>query len=389
MTNVTSRFDFDNNVTATTIDNATVSLTRHVSPTNPVTVRTTIICILTVFNLCGNGFTLITIKLTPRLWTKTNFILASMMVADIITGIFTFWYIPVLLYLYVFNNPCHYNVVTTIITWLYKVCGYVSVYHLILVSVERYIAIVYPLHYESKFTDRTMKRAICAVWVLSLPFSITWSLWLINDDLSQCNLISPKFLVIDIVVTYIPVCITMFICYGKIFAIAWRQRRQIDPVNAGDLVPGTSGTISQTASSKVESTDDPKQNPLATIGPPVSQNTETTTDQEQQQRQKIKSRRREFKAVYLTATIVGTFVILWFPNALGRILAAIDYDPVVVNYLYLAGGAIGMSNFAFSWAIYAAVSKSYRRAYRQMLIRIGCCCNKNITQQSACDSVIV
>jgi len=30
----------------------------------------------------------------------------------------------------------------------------------------------------------------------------------------------------------------------------------------------------------------------------------------EQQRQKIKSRRREFKAVYLTAAILGAFVIL-------------------------------------------------------------------------------
>ena len=104
-----------------------------------------------------------------------------------------------------------------------------------------------------------------------------------------------------------------------------------------------------------------------------------SADLAQQQRQQIKSRRREFKAVYLTAAIVGAFVILWFPNLLGRILASVGFNLVVVNYLYLVGGAIGSFNFAFSWAIYAAASKSYRRAYRQMLTRIGCCCCKNAT----------
>jgi len=77
----------------------------------------------------------------------------------------------------------------------------------------------------------------------------------------------------------------------------------------------------------------------------------------------------ELKAVYLTAAIVGTFVVLWFPYMLGRILASAGCSPVVVNFLAVAGGAVGTANWAFSWAIYAAVSNSYRRAYRQMLIR--------------------
>ena len=96
----------------------------------------------------------------------------------------------------------------------------------------------------------------------------------------------------------------------------------------------------------------------------------------------MKSRRREFRAVYLTAAIVGVFVILWFPYILGRVLASAGYNPIIVSYIYLATGTIGSANFAFSWVIYAAVSKSYRRAYRQVMIRIGCCCCKNITLQN-------
>ena len=52
-------------------------------------------------------------------------------------------------------------------------------------------------------------------------------------------------------------------------------------------------------------------------------------------------------AVYFTAAIVGTFVVLYFQYTLGCILASTDYNPVVVNYLQLAGGAIGSVNFSF------------------------------------------
>ena len=92
---------------------------------------------------------------------------------------------------------------------------------------------------------------------------------------------------------------------------------------------------------------------------------------------KIKSRRGEFKAVYLTAAIVGTFVVLRFPYVVGRVMESADgYSPVLVGYFTVVGSTF---NFALTWLIYAAVSKSYRRAYRQMLIRIGCCCCKNVT----------
>ena len=97
---------------------------------------------------------------------------------------------------------------------------------------------------------------------------------------------------------------------------------------------------------------------------------------QEQRRQKVKSRRREFKAVYLTAAIVGTFVVLRFPYMLGRVLASAGHNSAVVSYMALVGGAF---NFSVTWAIYAAVSRSYRRAYRQMMIRIGCCCFKNVT----------
>ena len=133
---------------------------------------------------------LITIRLTPRLWTKTNLILASMLVSEIMMGVFMFWYAPLQLVDVISNDSCHYKVVTTVIsTKLMMLGGYVSTYHMILISVERYIAIVYPLHYESKFTDRTLKCAISAAWVAGITVPMAWLLWLIDADLNRLSLI--------------------------------------------------------------------------------------------------------------------------------------------------------------------------------------------------------
>jgi len=378
-------------INTTTTETSTGSLTGHVSAAHPIIVRVIILGVLAVFNVGGNGFTLITIRLTPRLWTKTNFILASMLVADVITGIFMFWYTPFLLVVYVFNNPCSYNVHITITLSLLKFPGYVSIYHLILISIERYIAIVYPLKYETKFTDRTLKWSIAAAWVTGILLAISWSLWLINADLRKCELIPGAYYLTDVVLCYLPVSISMLVVYGKILVIWWDQRKRIEPINVS-LAPvgGTSGqasTVSILSATHSNSTQDANgHKPLAgTDGQPsepaVPNVSDAAADVAEQQRQQVKSRRREFKAVYLTSAIVGAFVVLWFPNVLGRFMAVAGYNPVVVSYVFLAAGALGAANFTFSWVIYAAVSKSYRRAYRQVLARIGCCGCENINPQ--------
>ena len=72
---------------------------------------------------------------------------------------------------------------------------FVSAYHLIIISVERYVAIVYPLHYETKFTDRRMKVAIAGAWAAGITVGMTFALWLINADNRRCVLIPTIFLI--------------------------------------------------------------------------------------------------------------------------------------------------------------------------------------------------
>ena len=365
------------------------SPTRPASAANAMIGRVTVLLFLNVFNICGNSFTLITIRMTPRLWTKTNYILASMLVSNVMLAVLVIWYTFFILVVYVFSNPCHNNVLITALTPLMKINAHVSIFHLILISVERYIAIVYPLHYETKFTNRTLKWTISVAWVAGILIGMTYPFWLVNADLRICTLIPVHYQLVEVFVFYMPVCSVMFICYGKILVIWWHQRRRVGPTNPS---PGsslqtttfTSGQMTQRTSKALSSDNTTDQKNTSLTEPAMTSYAASAADE----RQKRKSRLREFKAVYLTAAIVGTFVVTWIPHILGRIMASAGVNPVIVNYIGLVGGAVGSSNFAFSWAIYAAVSKSYRRAYRQTLISIGCCCCKNITLQAADHSLI-
>ena len=346
---------------------------------------------LAVFSLCGNGFTLITIRMTPRLWTNTNFILASMLVSHFLTGVSMLWYNSYILSLNVFNDPCRSDMVSTGLTLLIKVTSYVGALHIILISVDRYVAIVHPLRYQTTFTDHTLKCAIPAVWITGTFMGTTFALWLINADPSKCAVIPVQYHLLDVLV-YILDCTSLFICYGRILAISWRHRRRIGPqpanfnsaqgpsMQSATVATGKQNNKATTSEITVDSNNMSLTDTGASSAPAVTSGAASASELTQkQQRQKIKSRRREYKAVYLTSAIVGTFVILGFPYMCGRVLDSIGYNAAVTGYIKQVGGAMTMFNFASTWAIYAAVSKSYRRAYRQMLIRIGCCCCKNVT----------
>ena len=374
----------------TTADGSARNLVGFMRPSAvPLIATLAVLFSLTLFNLVGNSFTLITIRMTPRLWTKTNIILASHLVSHFLTGIVLICVNCYLLHIILFDNPCRWNVVTTIVTVPLSMTAKTSVLHTILVSVERFIAIVYPLHYETMFTDRTLKWAISAVWGTAIFMSVTYALWLINADLSECSIVPLKYQLITVTL-YIIACTCLFICYGKILAVSWHHRVRIEPLpgNArpnpvAGSAPGAATVTTTTHSGKATSsgnTVDQNNKPLT--GWPATMPTQpaATSDlTQEQQKQKIKSRRREFKAAYLTAAVVGGYVIMGFPINLGIMIEIIGLNPVVVNYTKTVGGAMGTFYMAATWAIYAAVSKSYRHAYRQMLIRIGCCCCKNIT----------
>jgi len=103
-----------------------------------------------------------------------------------------------------------------------------------------YIVTTRVVKYETKFTDRTLKLSLAAIWTVGTLLSLTYALWLINADLRKCDLIPAAHRLLEVVLGYIPVSVSMFFAYGKILAIWWRQRKRVDAVYANPA-NGTSG----------------------------------------------------------------------------------------------------------------------------------------------------
>ena len=227
-------------VTATVTNSESPAAERVRPSAVPLISTVAVLLTLTVVNLCGNGFTLVTIRMTRRLWTKTNCILASHLLSHFAAGFTLIWYNCYLLRIRLFDNPCRWNVVTTGLSVLIRITTNASVLHTILVSVERYVAIVYPLHYETMFTDRTLKWAISAVWATAVFIASTYGLWLIDADLAKCTIIPVHYQQISVVL-YVFVCIAVFTCYGK------NPRRLLAPPSAHRAAAGKRQCRTRTA----------------------------------------------------------------------------------------------------------------------------------------------
>jgi hypothetical protein len=70
----------------------------------------------------------------------------------------------------------------------------------------------------------------------------------------------------------------------------------------------------------------------------------------------------ELKAVRLTASIVGVFIVLWTTFITGRIIVTSGINPLLGQYVSDVGAALGVFNSSINWVIYGLASRDFRRA---------------------------
>ena len=101
---------------------------------------------------------------------------------------------------------------------------------MVLISVDRYVAICYPLHYPTSVTERRVKLCVCLCWLCSIFYSGLF----VREDLNQlgkhnscygeCNVVVDYMSgTIDIVLTFIAPVTVIVILYIRIFIVAVSQ----------------------------------------------------------------------------------------------------------------------------------------------------------------------
>ncbi|XP_068602251.1 trace amine-associated receptor 13c-like [Brachionichthys hirsutus] len=182
------------------------------------------ISIVTVFL---NMMVIISISHFKQLHTSTNLLLLSLAVSDCIVGLFIVFQIDLI-------DGCWFS--GDIICAVYSVLGHVmtasSIGTMVLISIDRYVAICDPLHYSTKVTIKIIHVCICLCWMFSI---LVHCLFLkdnlekpgrFNSCVGQCVIILDFASgLADTILSFIIPVTVIVVLYMRVFMVAVSQAR--------------------------------------------------------------------------------------------------------------------------------------------------------------------
>ncbi|XP_073329905.1 trace amine-associated receptor 13c-like [Pagrus major] len=112
-----------------------------------------------------NLLVIISISYFKQLHTPTNLLLLSLAVSDFFVGLFMFIQI-------VLVDGCWFlgDLMCTLYQYVAYIISSASVGTMVLISVDRYVAICHPLHYYSEITQKRVQVCVCLCWICSVIF---------------------------------------------------------------------------------------------------------------------------------------------------------------------------------------------------------------------------
>ncbi|XP_022597006.1 trace amine-associated receptor 13c-like [Seriola dumerili] len=183
------------------------------------------ITLLTVFL---NLLVIISISHFRQLHTTTNLLLLSLAVTDFLVGLLQ---MPAEILLF---RGCWIlgDFICAVIYFIAYLILSVSVGNMVLISIDRYMAICDPMFYSTKVTLRRVQLCVCLCWI----FSAVHSTWILRDFLKQpekyklchgeCVVInSDAEGIVDLVVTFLGPILIITLLYLRVFLVAVSQAR--------------------------------------------------------------------------------------------------------------------------------------------------------------------
>ena len=283
----------------------------------------------------GNTLILASLYRFSCLHTKTNVFVLNLAIADLFLAVFAmpFTLVSSIKYEWIFGNA-----MCQIVGVLNSVFCEASIMTLTFVSLERFIAIVYPLKYEALITPKRVKFVIAFIWlqaVLCASSTFIFARFTFLKFESICTVDWAHniayTLAFTIVFLYVPFLVTA-VLYCVILQTAIKQRRRIEVIKVGEITTAESGS-QRSAKNGLNG---------------------------------AKKTAKEHKATVMIAIVVGTFFICWFPHSIG-VFCLLDTKRCNFNdSFYVSTTWLAMLNSAMNSLIYGLMNRSFRRAFKSM-----------------------
>ncbi|XP_055366477.1 trace amine-associated receptor 7a-like [Betta splendens] len=174
-----------------------------------------------------NLLVIVSISHFRQLHTSTNLLLLSLAVSDFLVGLI------VMPFQILFLEPCWFlgDLVCTFYFFVPYIAINSSVINIVLISVDRYVAICHPLSYATKFSQKTVKLCVLLCWL----YCVMYSFMILNDNLKQpgrFNSCYGQCVInvnggVDMVLNFIIPISAIIVLYVRVFVVAVSQARSM------------------------------------------------------------------------------------------------------------------------------------------------------------------
>ncbi|XP_051815329.1 trace amine-associated receptor 13c-like [Acanthochromis polyacanthus] len=172
-----------------------------------------------------NLLVIISISHFRNLHTPTNLLLLSLAVSDVFLGLLMFFQIVLI-------DGCWFlgDFMCTLYHYLPYTITSASIGTMVMISIDRYVAVCYPLHYSIQITQQRVQNCVCLCWISSVIFPTL----LLKDSLKQpgrynscvgeCVFVIDYISgLVDVICSFIVPITIIIVLYVRVFVVAVSQ----------------------------------------------------------------------------------------------------------------------------------------------------------------------
>ncbi|XP_029013075.1 trace amine-associated receptor 7a-like [Betta splendens] len=203
------------------------SCRKHARPHSEAMLIYILVSCISLLTASLNLLVIVSISHFRQLHTPTNLLLLSLAVSDFLVGLI------VMPFQILFLEPCWFlgDVMCTLYFFVPYITTSASVVNMVLISVDRFMAICDPLSYSTKFSHKTVKRCVLLCWL----YCVMYSFMILNDNLKQPGRFNSCYGecviningALDFVLSFIIPISAIIILYVRVFVVAVSQARSM------------------------------------------------------------------------------------------------------------------------------------------------------------------